>query len=317
MIKRHINLKTTRLKQARKQAYAKRQSFSLQKKINQPNQNIRKNHSVLHNSYFLKNRPFMNQFKGQIVEDWVAIRILDFLNRARTTEALTNVQEPLNNENEYSIGVTVAQRILDYRQRLAPFRRFTTLAQLENIEGFGLDKFNDLVRLLAHRADDTFKNAMYNGVIFENWDLKFHRFEFKTIQAVATSASQLREIITNQIEELSLKRNNDRTIARLGKKIVANSYIESFPNQEYAAVALAFWLYKVDADNWFSLERVLEKTRNYFAHYDRLEHRLELKLLKGFPNRDILVNALTTDDLPIIINHAEKTISIWTVGLSD
>lgn len=317
MIKRHINLKTTRLKQARKQAYAKKNNFSLQQKIAQPNQAIRRSHSVHHNSYFLKDRSFMNQFQGQAVEDWAAIRILDFLNRARTVEALTQVEEVNNSENQYSIGTTVAQRILNYRQQLAPFRRFTALSQLENIEGFGLDKFNDLVRLLAHRADDAFLDAIYNGVIFDNWDLKFHRFEFKAVQAVTASASQLREIVADQVEQLSLKKNNDRTIARLGKKLVANSYIESFPNQEYAAIALAFWLYKVDADNWFSLERMLEKTRNYFAHYARLDHRLELRLIKGFPNQDLLVNALTTEDLPVIINHAEKTISIWTVSLSD
>lgn len=277
-------------------------------------QTIRQKHSATYNSYFLENRSIINQFENQMVEDWVAIRILDFLNRARKIEDLTEVEMPNNTDNSYSIGATVAQRILNHRQRLAPFRRFTALSQLENIEGFGKDKFNDLVRLLAHRADDTYVYSMYNGVLFDNWDLKAHRFTFDEVKK---GNSRLKEIVADKVEELVLSKNNNQTIARLGKKLVKNAYLESFPNQEYAAIAFAFWFYKVDADNWFSLERVLEKTRAYFAHYDRLEHRLDLHLLKGFPNSDLLVNALTTDDLPIVVNHAEKSITIWTINLND
>jgi len=317
MIKRHINLKTTRLKQTRKQAFAQKSNFASQQKLTQQTQNIRQTHSANYNSYFFSNRPLMNQFKEHTVEAWKAIRILDFLNRARKVEDITEVKQSTNTKNPYSIGTIVAQRILGYRQKLAPFRRFTALSQLENIEGFGADKFNDLIRLLAHRADDAFHSAMYKGVIFDNWELKSHRFEFEEVQIITKSGSQLREIVADQIEQLSLAKNNNPTIARLGKKLIANSYIESFNTQEYAAIALAFWLYKVDMDNWFSLEQVLEKTRKYFAHYDRLEHRLELRLIKGFPNGELLVNALTTDDLPVIINHAEKIISIWTISLND
>ncbi|MEM6699408.1 MAG: hypothetical protein AAF599_13485 [Bacteroidota bacterium] len=317
MIKRQINLKTTRLKQVRKQAFAKTPTYSLQQKLTQPTQNIRQKHAANYNSYFLSNQPLMNQFEDQIVEDWVAIRVFDFLNRARTTEDLTEVEMTKNRDNPYSIGTTVAQRILEHRQKLAPFRRYTSLSQLENIEGFGKDKFNDLVRLLAHRADDTFIYKMYNGVIFDNWKLKAHRIEIAAIQTNTLSDSRLREIVADKVEQLILAKNNNRTIARLGKKVIDNSYIESFSTQEYAAIALAFWLYKIDMDNWFSLERVLQETRKYFAHYDRLEHRLELHLLKGFPNGDLLVDALTTEDLPIVINHAEKSVSIWTVNLYD
>ncbi|MEL6718551.1 MAG: hypothetical protein AAFO82_13275 [Bacteroidota bacterium] len=318
MIKRHINLKTTRLKQTRKQAYSKQSNLSLQKKVVRAKQNIRHTHAAEYNSYFIDNKSLVNQFKTETVEDWIAIRILDFLNRARQTEDLTEVNQSVDTGNPYSIGKTVAQRILDYRQQLAPFRRFTALSQLEYIEGFGTDKFNDLVRLLAHRADDSLIANMYNGVIFDNWKLKAHRIEFEEIQNITSSGSRLREIVADKVEQLILTRNNNnRVIARLGKQLIKNGYIESFSSQEYAAIALAFWLYKVDADNWFSLERALEKTRSYFAHYDKLEHRLELHLFKGFPNADLLADPITNQDLPIIINYAEKSISIWAVSLSD
>jgi len=83
-------------------------------------------------------------------------RVLRFLNSATTAESIAG-REPqdgpvLDNPDRgysgsrtgYDIGITVAHRIIDKRLTLgAP--GFINLSQLSNIDGFGHDKFNDLI----------------------------------------------------------------------------------------------------------------------------------------------------------------------------
>ena len=83
-------------------------------------------------------------------------RILNFLNEATTAADIagTEPQEgPVHDDTtkgygdqvkDYDIGLKVAQRILDKRATLGT-SGFTDLSQLSNIDGFGQDKFDDLV----------------------------------------------------------------------------------------------------------------------------------------------------------------------------
>ena len=83
-------------------------------------------------------------------------RILNFLNEATTSADIagTEPQEGPVHDNplkgygdqikDYDIGLKVAQRILNKQASLGA-SGFTDLSQLSDIEGFGQDKFDDLV----------------------------------------------------------------------------------------------------------------------------------------------------------------------------
>jgi len=83
-------------------------------------------------------------------------RILNFLNSAINAVAIAGVEPqkgPVLDDpstgygdqiDDYDIGLTVAQRIIDKRNTFSG-NTFTSLAQLSNINGLGQDKFNDLV----------------------------------------------------------------------------------------------------------------------------------------------------------------------------
>jgi hypothetical protein len=87
--------------------------------------------------------------------------ILEFLNDAPSAAAIAgqeHVEGPVFDDPEegygdqvrdYDIGVTVAQRILNKRNRLGGF---TDLSQLANISHFGRDKFHDLLYSFAKRV---------------------------------------------------------------------------------------------------------------------------------------------------------------------
>ena len=80
--------------------------------------------------------------------------ILQFLNGVASAAALAGTEPqsgpiedspasgPGDQIHDYDIGITVAQRILNRRSTLGGF---TALTQLSGIQGFGVDKFNDLL----------------------------------------------------------------------------------------------------------------------------------------------------------------------------
>ena len=89
------------------------------------------------------------------------LAMLDFLNGARTAEDIAGaepsigpiVDDPTRGTGRvggrgYDVGIKVAQRILDKREKLGG--RFTDLSQLEKIPYFGEDKFHDLVYTFMH-----------------------------------------------------------------------------------------------------------------------------------------------------------------------
>ena len=317
MIRRQINLKKTRLKQARKPVFTQQKSNAFKHRVVKNKKVIRQKHPSELNSYFIENTLLRNQFRGKEVEFWVANRILDFLNRAQSVNDLTEAGSEIEN---YSIGKTIAERILKFKMALAPFSRFTALSQLEHIDGFGIDKFNDLIRLLAIRADDAFKKALRKELLPSNWKFNIHQYDIASaeeFEQLAKLDNRLKEFVGERIYGISFAAKKSQTVAKLAKKIMHSSYAEQFRNQEYATIALAFWFYRVDGASWFSLNQMIEKTKSYFAHYDRLEHRLELVLFKGFPNDLALVNPITTSDLAVVINYGEQSISILTIKLND
>ncbi|MEM7572766.1 MAG: hypothetical protein AAF433_07690, partial [Bacteroidota bacterium] len=98
-----------------------------------------------------------------------------------------------------------------------------------------------------------------------------------------------------------------------------NAYIDDYHNSSpNATYALALWFYEFDADNWFSWEGIQEQTAVYFDHNSTTyPWFMELYFFKGFTNRGIVNPGICPEDLPVVVNHAEQSISFWVSALYD
>lgn len=262
------------------------------------------------------------------VTPWVGYRILNFFNRAKDVKDITgdgetnfgNANDP-DNWEDYSIGETVAERILEKRNTL-PARRFRELNQLEDINGLGLDKFNDLVQAFQTPSAEAFRNAMYNnGIIYkENWRLTHYTTFIKDTDEyrnITRNESNFRDFVMEKVEEIAKNKQADYVTARLVAKTLETAYIDTYFNSAQTSdYAFALWFYRFDADNWFSFDRVLEQTSAYFSHHSTPLWEMELRFFKGF-GHEILSDGIVPDDLPVVTCEAEQSISIWTSALYD
>lgn len=256
---------------------------------------------------------------------WIQNRITGFFNRARNINMILDgsIKDDPSDGKGTVMGATLAARILRERNKL-PRRRFTDFEQIDNIRGIGKGTIQDLVYSFGKSADEVFKKSMYDtGTIYkENWPLEYFRFtiddksEFATI---AQNKDSLREFIIEKIGEVCAERNievtkRDAMIADLGKAYMDN-YSNSTPG---AAYALALWFYEFDADNWFSWERIQEETIKYFDHNSNTyPWFMDLYFFKGFINRGIINPGICPEDLPVIVNWAEQSITFWISALYD
>lgn len=258
-----------------------------------------------------------------ILKPWIADRVLQFFNRVKTIEDITEAvkDNPFEGHSEekkgYGIGTTLAERILNYRNTL-PGRRFRNLEQIWSINGLGEDKINDLIYSFDVPADELFKQYMYDNVIADNWELDYFSMQLSdtSFEEVIIEENYLRDKVIEMVTIMATQRNGySPTSAQLAP--LSFSFIETYQNPHFESFAFGLWFYRFDADNWFSFEEVQEATERYLDTYFHFDHRLELHLFKGFKNGGLLTDGISVDDLPVVVNHAEKIISIWTAQLND
>jgi hypothetical protein len=188
----------------------------------------------------------MPHFQSIDVSFWVEARILDFLNNAKTAKDITDhpglLDDPSNGVSGTTIGSTVAQRLIDRRNSL-PWRRYTSITQLEGIQGFGTDKFNDLVYSFGKSAADAFRASLFNGVILDNWQLTDYTDHFPNDAAfrmITQNDSEFRQWVGYRMKRAWEDEGMDVALADAKRKLLAQSYIEVFDIEHYGAIELAF-----------------------------------------------------------------------------
>ncbi|NVO10584.1 MAG: baseplate J/gp47 family protein [Bacteroidales bacterium] len=118
---------------------------------------------ILDSNYFNIDKSIRAFFSGE--KEWIEAidqdssyseeKALEFLNNAKKPENIAGIepqQGPVfddpntgygNQIRDYDIGIRVAQRIIDERDKL-PGKKFTNTSELLKIYGFGIDKLNDI-----------------------------------------------------------------------------------------------------------------------------------------------------------------------------
>lgn len=259
------------------------------------------------------------------IPDWVQQRILGFFNRARNIAMILDgtIQDDPSDGPGRTIGPTLAARILRTKNGL-PRRRFTELAQLDAIPGIGPNTLQDLVYSFGTNAAEAFRTSMYasNTIFPANWPLEFFRYpidDAEAFQALATDPEQLRRFVSDKVAGIAQDNgiaDADRD-AMLGN--LATAYLDPYTNSTpEAAYALALWFYQFDADNWFSWEGIQGQTLPYFEHHMHATiWQMDLYLFRGFVNRGLVPPGIAPAALPVVVNWAERVVTIWGSALYD
>lgn len=246
-------------------------------------------------------------------------KLLAVLNACDSPESLVARVPDRRGGRGRGLSPKLAAQLLEARDE-QPNKRFSNVKQVLGIPGLGKDTLQDLLAGLVPPADFAFHQAMYNGVILDNWELEYFVTPFEdaaAFEAVTASAHALANWVAGQVEQISVEKYSNSKAAELAGALLSKCYVEHFPDPHYGAYALAFWFYQFDADNWFTFERVRAETERYLNYYPVWEGRLELYLFKGFDNAGVLVSAMAQDDLPVVVNRGEQSITIWTCQLND
>ena len=267
----------------------------------------------------------MNVSDNRTLEKWAVNRILAFFNNAGSIQDILNgpiKDDPADGPGR-TIGPVLAARILRERSRL-PRRRFTEFAQLEAIRGIGEGTVKDLVYSFGIPAAEAFRESMYGDQVIyrENWALDFFRSRIddeETFNNVVYDEGVFRRWVIERIEAICRERKLDREDCRLMVDQLSGAYIDSYNNSVPSpGYALALWFYEFDADNWFSWERIQEQTIAYFDyHMESYPWEMELRFFKGFMQRGVINPGITPEDLPVVVNWPEQTITIWFSALYD
>jgi hypothetical protein len=221
------------------------------------------------------------------------------------------------------MGRALAARVLRERNGL-PDRRFTDLDQIDRIPGVGPGIIQDLVFSFGISADEAFRTSMYSsGTIYaENWPLEYFRYTIDDLEeftAIAQDLEKLRQFVVNKVEEVCKERavpaENCATMLTALNAAYIDYYSNSSPTASYA---LALWFYEFDADNWFSWEKIQQQTRGYFDYNaNTYPWLMDLYFFKGFNNLGIIAPGICPEDLPVVINWAEQSITFWISALYD
>ena len=250
-------------------------------------------------------------------------RLLNFLNRISSPEEITDSKllsdDPFySGTGGYSIGEKAAANLLEFRNKL-PGNRFRSLEQLLEVKGIGHDKINDLLHSFWKPADEAFQEELTKQILFDNWQVEYFKESLREedFNAVVESPGGVRVFVAQALTRILQKKHGKRATAILGGDFVRTAYLDVYDSGELGSYAFALWWYHYDMDNWFSFDRMRIACTNYLNYYMYTDNRLELHLVKGFPNGGVLAEAVTTDDLPVIVNYGEYSITIWAASLYD
>ena len=172
-----------------------------------------------------------------------------------------------------------------------------------------------------------FRRQMYTTDIFTGENFKFTPYTIRLQPGILPSAAiddaSIKEQLAGTVYDACMARvAKNAAVAETGWPLTVQhcersvAQIKDRPLERFvrgaAADALAEWVFRVDGDNWYRFDSLLRETRNYLVKPDR-----ELFMLRGFSPRDVLVDTLSTEDLPVVIDLAEGTFTLWTLELAD
>ena len=258
----------------------------------------------------------------QAMTPGTANRIVRFFNSVQSASEIVKGVKDDPGDNETRVFTTkVAKRILEVRNSL-PSQRFDSLEQIDAITGVGPDKIEDLTYTFGRPASESFESNLFDkSLLYDNWTVIRYEYTSETDEAHRLLVDDP-TAFRNAVHQLAVRaametQGYESEEAERATGSILTDYIDTYTNSHpEAALAFALWFFRVDADNWFSFDRMLAETTWFFDYHSDSYAPIELRLFKGF-NNNVLLNLITPKDLAITVNDAERVITLWVVGLAD
>jgi hypothetical protein len=249
-------------------------------------------------------------------------RILRFFNTVEKPFEIVQkiLDDPGDTETE-RFRTKLAKRILAVRETL-PEKRFKTLAQIDAISGVGPDKLDDLIYTFGLPASEVFASALFDRkILLENWTVLRYEWVSETEadhRQLVENPEAFRQIVYRLAVRAAMETAGyDEAEAQNLCASILTDYMDVYTNSTAeAAYAFALWFYRFDADNWFSFDKMFDETAAFFDYNSEPYTGAELRLFKGFDNR-VFWALIARSDLPVTVDHAERAITLWVVGLAD
>lgn len=262
----------------------------------------------------------MYTLKDVEIKAWVAAQILHFLNKVENAQAIVDriQDDPNSGSDNAGIGITVAQRIIDKRESLQ-FKRFRSLEEIEDIQGLGSDKVKDMVYSLGIPANTFLRNILFDGILSDNWVLKEDTIQFEeeaSFRAIADNGANFKNFVVERKYGVNNFSQSPEMVA------LRSSFVENYDISDFGSHAFALYFYQFDSDNWFSYNIMRDACDRYLGYHPTLpgiNYRPDqyLRLFKGFRDNRASATSNTMGILPVVVNYAEWTITIWEAELND
>ncbi len=269
----------------------------------------------------------------QDIPTHVAARILDFFNRVKVVNDITNtiIQDDPSDGPGKTIGPTLAGRILGTRSELES-NLFDNLEQLDAIQGFGEGTWKDLVYTFGRTAAEAFRDNLYaNNIIYrENWPVWFFEFpidDFEQFDILTFDDTAYRTFVSEKLAEIAQQEEVVESLAESAITGAKEAPLDRFQDLTLSSVSFDIWFYRLDPGNWFSFDRMLEQTSAYFEYYERRYPfqdipsgnytLIELVTFKGIPGTMIDPAGIAAYDLITTLNYPEQNVTIWMSTLYD
>jgi hypothetical protein len=170
----------------------------------------------------------------------------------------------------------------------------------------------------SSRGAEAFQAAMTateGGVLLDNFPLAHWSYELdaQSFQRLAESRDALRTFVADRVLERCLAARRNASRCHAARRSLRGTWVVEERSGFVGAYRFATTFIAVAQDNWFSFEAVASRTMDYLSGGSR-----ELHLYQSFDPTGVLVDGgVPLDELPVVVDHAERTITLWTATLFD
>ncbi|MEX1364565.1 MAG: hypothetical protein AB1Z98_15670 [Nannocystaceae bacterium] len=162
-----------------------------------------------------------------------------------------------------------------------------------------------------------FAEQMYDGILRSNFELRGWSFEAAgSLVGPPAELPWLRPAIQRALRTLGTQRGVEPGRIDRAVEQVEGAYLERFDESSASSRALALWFHSIDSDNWYSFDSVQAVADDYLSRSSRAGS-MALVMVKGFDNDGLLARPVTTLDLPVVLNPARRTMTLWSATLND
>jgi hypothetical protein len=154
-----------------------------------------------------------------------------------------------------------------------------------------------------------------DAILLDNFPLSHwsYTLDAASFSRLVANRDALRTFVGARVLELCLAARRETSRCQAARRTIARTWVVEERSGFVAAYRLATTFIAVAQDNWFSFEAVSDRAMDYLSSGAR-----ELHLYQGFDARGVLVDGgISLGELPVVVDHDERTITLWTATLFD